>query len=280
MKRFVHLFISTITVCLAVLLSPLIVGAQEQVYDYHVREEYFDFSTIPTGTIQLGDSGQVRPNKDSILNGFQYAFRYQVSDPTILAIDEKGNWKVLKEGEVTLTVYGRSQYNESPEFEAELDQRGIKRQIDTTGTTEIPFHVQRKLNVTSTNLQPVYRLYHPGLQVHLYTTDKNENAVLGSRGWRQEGVAWSTSNTGSPVYRLYNPHLQVHLYTKDSNEYAVLATRGWRQEGIAYHSTGTIPVYRLYHAGIRKHLYTRDANEKNVLAHRGWTYEGVAWTVE
>ncbi len=46
MKRFARLFISSITVCLAMLLSPLVVGAQEQVYDYHVREEYFDFSTI------------------------------------------------------------------------------------------------------------------------------------------------------------------------------------------------------------------------------------------
>lgn len=33
----------------------------------------------------------------------------------------------------------------------------------------------------------LYRLYHPGLRVHLYTKDSNEYRVLGSRGWLQEG---------------------------------------------------------------------------------------------
>ncbi|HFI0151475.1 TPA: glycosyhydrolase, partial [Streptococcus suis] len=40
----------------------------------------------------------------------------------------------------------------------------------------------------------LYRLYHPGLQVHLYTTDTNEYRVLASRGWNQEGLAWNTSD--------------------------------------------------------------------------------------
>ena len=39
---------------------------------------------------------------------------------------------------------------------------------------------------------PVYRLYHDGLRVHLYTADKNEVKVLGTRGWRNEGVAFYT----------------------------------------------------------------------------------------
>ena len=73
----------------------------------------------------------------------------------------------------------------------------------------------------------LYRLYHPGLQVHLYTTDTNEYKVLGARGWKQEGLAWNTADKqGDAVYRLYHPGLRVHLYTKDTNEYKVLATRG------------------------------------------------------
>ena len=130
-------------------------------------------------------------------------------------------------------------------------------------------------------LKPVYRLYHPGLQTHLYSTDSNERNTLKARGWNDEGVAWkTTTKKGKPVYRLYNPSLKVHLYTKDSNEYKVLATRGWLQEGIAYRSHGKVKVYRLYHSGIKKHLYTRDSNEYKVLATRGWLQEGVAWYSE
>ncbi|HFI0255420.1 TPA: Ig-like domain-containing protein [Streptococcus suis] len=126
--------------------------------------------------------------------------------------------------------------------------------------------------------KPVYRLYHSGLQVHLYTTDANERTVLASRGWMYEGIAWKTATkTGDPVYRLYNPSLKVHLYTRDYNEYTILAERGWQQEGIAYRSYGTQPIYRLYHTGLKKHLYTKDANEYAILATRGWKQEGIAW---
>lgn len=125
---------------------------------------------------------------------------------------------------------------------------------------------------------PVYRLYHPGLKVHLYTKDSNEKNVLSKRGWQYEGVSWKTETTkGKPVYRLYHPGLKVHLYTIDANEYKVLAGRGWKQEGIAYRSYGDVKVYRLYHPGLKKHLYTKDANEYKVLANRGWKQEGIAW---
>lgn len=124
----------------------------------------------------------------------------------------------------------------------------------------------------------IYRLYHPDLRVHLYTTDTNEYKVLGMRGWKQEGPAWlSPSKEGKSVYRLYHPDLRVHLYTTDINEYKVLATRGWRQEGVAYRSGGQLPIYRLYHEGIKKHLYTRDVNEYRILADRGWKQEGIAF---
>lgn len=44
----------------------------------------------------------------------------------------------------------------------------------------------------SAGKQPVYRLYNPGIRVHLYTLDKNEVKVLGTRGWKNEGVAFYT----------------------------------------------------------------------------------------
>lgn len=125
---------------------------------------------------------------------------------------------------------------------------------------------------------PLFRLYHSKLQVHLYTKDKNEYAVLGNRGWKQEGEAWMTADAeGDVVYRLYHSGLRVHLYTKDKNEYSVLAKRGWKQEGPAFRSHGTTPIYRLYHTGLKKHLYTKDKNEYTVLAKRGWRQEGIAF---
>lgn len=127
----------------------------------------------------------------------------------------------------------------------------------------------------------LYRLYHPGLQIHLYTKDSNEYTVLGRSGWKQEGQAWITSDDqGDIVYRMYNPALRVHLYTKDSNEYNILASRGWKQEGLAFQSHGAIPIYRLYNPSIKRHLYTKDSNEYKVLANRGWKQEGVAFYAE
>ena len=124
----------------------------------------------------------------------------------------------------------------------------------------------------------LYRLYHSGLKVHLFTKDTNEYKVLGQRGWTQEGLAWNTADDkGEIVYRLYHPGLRVHLYTKDTNEYKVLGQRGWRQEGPAYRSYGELPIYRLYHQGMKKHLYTRDAYEYKVLGTRGWRQEGIAF---
>ncbi|MBF0777970.1 trypsin-like peptidase domain-containing protein [Streptococcus cuniculi] len=125
-----------------------------------------------------------------------------------------------------------------------------------------------------------FRLYHPGLKYHLYTTDANEKNVLAGQGWNDEGVAWRTDTQGKPVYRLYHAGIKKHVYTTDSNEKNVLARSGWKYEGITWYSSGTKPVYRLYQPDLKVHLYTMDTNEKNVLSTRGWKYEGVAWNVE
>jgi Zn-dependent metalloprotease len=87
---------------------------------------------------------------------------------------------------------------------------------------------------------PLYRLYHEGIQQHHWTTDANENAVLPSYGWTQEGIdgyilASEVSGVTTPLYRLAYAFLPLHLWTTDLNEYTVLATMGWIQEGIAGH---------------------------------------------
>ncbi|MGT2753599.1 hypothetical protein [Streptococcus ovis] len=253
-------------------------AGQAQTYTYNNGGIHLDKATVPQGEVTIGTNGQIRPLQDSLIKDAQYAFVYQVSNPTILSIDEKGNWHALQSGTTTITIYPTS-LGSSPHFEAELDALGIQR----SPAEPVNAYPPQTFTVTILDnaLIPVSRLYHPGLKTHLYTKDANEVQQLAQRGWRIEGVAWSTrENTGDPVYRLYHSGLRVHLYTTDANEYNVLATRGWRQEGIAYRSNGTKAIYRLYHTGIRKHLYTTDFNEKNILSTRGWRYEGIAWYVE
>lgn len=87
---------------------------------------------------------------------------------------------------------------------------------------------------------PLFRLYHPGIQQHLWTTDANEYAVLATRGWTQEGVDGhilpvAVTGVTTPLYRLAYRYLPLHLWTADRNEYDVLAGRDWVQEGVAGH---------------------------------------------
>lgn len=250
-------------------VSPVL--AQEK---YSHLMNYVNVETIPQGKIVLGSKGQIRPLPDSLVKDFQHAFTYHLSKEGVLTIDERGNWVAVGEGTVNLKVVPQG-----PSFTAafleEADRYGVKVPNIFIEIAAIwPSYTIEVLPQSS----PVYRLYHEGLKAHLYTTDQQENTILATRGWRQEGVSWKTGNAGGePVYRLYHPDLKTHHYTKDQNEYTVLATRGWQQEGEAYRSAGEKAVYRLYHEGLKKHLYTPDENEYKILATRGWKQEGVAW---
>ena len=123
----------------------------------------------------------------------------------------------------------------------------------------------------------VYRLYHGGIQRHLYTQDQNEVSVLKTRGWNSEGVNFKSADNGTPVYRLYSAVTKEHHYTTSSHERATLIERGWYDEEVAWYSQGETPVYRLYHTGLRVHLYTSDSYERTVLIKRGWLDESIAW---
>lgn len=123
----------------------------------------------------------------------------------------------------------------------------------------------------------VYRLYHGGIQRHLYTQDQNEVSVLKTRGWNYEGVNFKSADHGTPVYRLYSAVTKEYHYTTSSHERATLIERGWYDEEVAWYSQGETPVYRLYHTGLRVHLYTSDSYERTVLIKRGWLDESIAW---
>jgi len=88
-----------------------------------------------------------------------------------------------------------------------------------------------------TQVVPLFRLYHPQSQQHLWSTDPNEASVLGETpDWVYEGIngymlPGPVAGT-VPLYRLFLASLRVHLWTTDQNEYDVLGAGGWVQEGI------------------------------------------------
>src|SRR5204863_3244500 len=83
---------------------------------------------------------------------------------------------------------------------------------------------------------PFFRLYHPGLLQHHWTTDANEAAVLGAGAWRYEGIVGylvpTSAGVSVPLYRLFLPSPLLHLWTIDVVEYNALPGAGWRQEGV------------------------------------------------
>ena len=129
---------------------------------------------------------------------------------------------------------------------------------------------------------PLWRMFHEGINQHLWTTCLNEYNVLPRYGWRQEGIAWHTPTTGRPVHRLFHPGIIRHHYTADQNEIRVLRERGWNDEGVLFYCASPIVgpnegvrMTRLFHEGALKHLHTADANEVRVLTtEHYWRNEG------
>ena len=84
---------------------------------------------------------------------------------------------------------------------------------------------------------PVYRLYNPKFNNHLYTSDTYEMSVITRKyGWvfDFDGRPVMYSDGTVPIYRLYNPgQNDQHHLTTDLNEYNIIPKWGWRQEGVA-----------------------------------------------
>ena len=154
---------------------------------------------------------------------------------------------------------------------------------DVAGVQDVTLHYRGLSIPFQVTVQiPLWRMYHEGINQHLWTTCENEYNVLADYGWRQEGVAWYTPTTGRPVHRLFHEGILRHHYTADQNEIRVLRERGWNDEGVLFFcaSPNVGPnegarMTRLYHEGALKHLHTADANEVRVLTtEHGWRYEG------
>ena len=225
--------------------------------------------TLPTTSVEKPKSAVTQSKSKSVVPTTITKLK------TIVATTTKSNPKSIVTTITKSNTTSKSKITAKPTtVKGTQSQKTVKVSSNSQKTTK-----QTTMKpVSQSGLKAVYRLYHSGLKVHLYTANVNERKVLSQRGWKYEGVSWKTETAkGNLVYRLYHPGVKYHFYTKDANEYKVLGSRGWKQEGIAYRSHGSVPIYRLYHSGIKKHLYTRDVNERNVLSKRGWKYEGIAW---
>lgn len=93
---------------------------------------------------------------------------------------------------------------------------------------------------TSSEGNPIYRVYHPQSGEHLYTVNGNEKNLLVAQGWRDKGIFGKSGSKekSAPIYRLYNPNapqVSSHHYTMSGGERQYLIKKGWRDEGIAFY---------------------------------------------
>ncbi len=132
---------------------------------------------------------------------------------------------------------------------------------------------------------PLYRLYHPTVGDHLYTTSAYESQVAQSNGYVAEivsGYMTTYQHAGTqPLYRLYNPNAGFHFYTMNVAERNAVVAAGYRDEGITGYilptqGESTSPLYRLYNLNHGSHVYTMNQGERNALiAGGGYRDEGI-----
>lgn len=95
----------------------------------------------------------------------------------------------------------------------------------------------------SSGAVPLYRLYEPNIQRHLYTINVTEYVALTNTSWNGEGVQYYVYPTNSveglvPAYRFYNSANQNHHFTVDENEKETIIAMpewGYTYEDIAFY---------------------------------------------
>ena len=133
----------------------------------------------------------------------------------------------------------------------------------------------------------VYRAYNPNTGEHLFTSNEREYNNLATKGWKREGVAFSSveelAGKKTEVYRVYNPNAKGgdHHYTKSKKEAEKLVKKGWKMDNKGkpvFYGNGSKEVYRLYNKNDGRHHYTSKKSEKNKLVKLGWKDEGIGWS--
>lgn len=108
--------------------------------------------------------------------------------------------------------------NESTNQTSNIESKSTDESSNTQPTTGLGSAQGSSQSEAPSGEEVLYRLYNPGLKVHLYTKDKNEYNVLANRGWRQEGIAfYGIGAEASQVPHVVNtPTATVNIQNKDS----------------------------------------------------------------
>ncbi len=152
---------------------------------------------------------------------------------------------------------------------------------------------------TTTKVSTVnwYQVYDPNSKTYLYTSDPNEYATLGSRGFVQQGILGLVMDSPTTVagasniiwYRVFVNANSSHFYTSDRNEFLTLVNQQQAYVGEGVQAfvmpylnaqgqvsppvTNSIPFYRAAQ-GAALHYWTTDSNPAHVP--QGYTMEGIA----
>ena len=153
-------------------------------------------------------------------------------------------------------------------------------EIVTTNNTEETSTLLNDEDDYHEDLSPVYQLFNPNANDHLYTLFPNEVIKLTASGWINNGIKWYSPNehicTAKAVYRLYDSKTDKHLFTSDINEKNTLVTKGWDLElkgKPAFYSLGNVDITRLYNKNTGDHLLTISGGEIAKLLKAGWVIE-------
>ena len=127
---------------------------------------------------------------------------------------------------------------------------------------------------------PLYRSSNSAGNLHLYTTNANEQNANGFHAEGTTGYLLSGQGSGTaPLYRMTGSNGDT-LLTQAANERSAMQARGYTDNGIAgYIATtqapGTEPLYRLSSPDGSSHFYTASTSEKTQFQSQGWKDEGV-----
>lgn len=159
---------------------------------------------------------------------------------------------------------------------------------DNPGTTDGQFRLltgEFVEDVTLTNFDSVspviYRLYSNSTGFHTYTASVSEKSSLVSRGYTDEGIAFSYCKSGEQtVDRLLQQNGKPFMAPSSSAEINAAQQSGYQLDVPLFTISqgATVPVYRLFNAQTKDHLYTISTGERDFVASAyGYTNEGVAF---
>lgn len=134
----------------------------------------------------------------------------------------------------------------------------------------------RVMPMTFLNSTPVYRFYNLLTNVHFYTANEAERAVVVATAphFRDEGTGFFASSAAeantAPVYRFFNYATGAHFYTISQSERDTVVntlSQYYRFEGIGWHAspnpgTNLTPMYRFYNFNVAAHFYTASSSER------------------